>query len=269
MKYIKLFEALYGPTDGNQRHVNDDGGRDMSKLEFVGEYKSNDFDKFVEDVELWEKETGKFCPWALYPGDQHLWPHDASARRDPNDDGRLSMGSGTHFLSTAFLPHNWKDTLPSHLTNDLKKMEETGKLSQELEFWLKNLKYQQNMKTKKSFEEAKKRAKWYWDVYVKPGKKMALVEGNDNLFSMIFDADGKITNCFDLRDATVKDETTLKRVHDVITGKYSSWSQSKLQSVLNKALDSRDYETVKKISPYLKESKKYKYKSRHNKRRNH
>jgi hypothetical protein len=38
---------------------------------------------------------------------------------------------------------------------------------------------------------------------------------------------------------------------------YSTYSQSQLQSVLNRALDSGDYDVVKKISPYLRESKKY------------
>jgi len=40
---------------------------------------------------------------------------------------------------------------------------------------------------------------------------------------------------------------------------YSTYSQSQLQSVLNKALDSGDYDLVKKVSTYLKESKKYNF----------
>lgn len=40
---------------------------------------------------------------------------------------------------------------------------------------------------------------------------------------------------------------------------YSTYSQSQLQSVLNRALDNEDYDLVRKVSTYLKESKKYNF----------
>jgi hypothetical protein len=45
--------------------------------------------------------------------------------------------------------------------------------------------------------------------------------------------------------------STKKRKED-----YSTYSQSQIQSLLDKALDNRDYELEKKVSKYLKESKK-------------
>ncbi|NBO22325.1 hypothetical protein EBU94_03155 [bacterium] len=53
------------------------------------------------------------------------------------------------------------------------------------------------------------------------------------------------------------DDILLTKSEEEAEDDYSKYSQSQLQSVLNRALDSADYETVRKVSPYLKESKKY------------
>jgi hypothetical protein len=68
---------------------------------------------------------------------------------------------------------------------------------------------------RKSTEQAKKSAKQYWDLYVKPGKKMVLVEGDVFLFSVVVGTDGEIEFCMDSNDQPV-DKMVLKRIEDTI-----------------------------------------------------
>jgi len=70
---------------------------------------------------------------------------------------------------------------------------------------------------RKNKEEAKKLAKQYWDMYVKPGKRMVLVEGDVFLFSAVVGTDGEVELCVDSDDRTV-DKMVLKRIEDTIQG---------------------------------------------------
>ena len=48
--------------------------------------------------------------------------------------------------------------------------------------------------------------KRYWDMYVKHGYRMVLVESNDDLFGVCIDIDGKVKNCVNSDDVNVTGE---------------------------------------------------------------
>ena len=73
--------------------------------------------------------------------------------------------------------------------------------------------------------------KGYWNAYVKPGYRMVLVEGNDDLFSVIVNTDGKIYHCCG------KDRVIVH--YNMPIADSNKDLASKLQSVIDENLDPR------------------------------